>query len=458
MSASASNVAAIIDVSSTRRKSDESLNEHGHASNRWCELTQSVQTKLTLDRWAQIMGLSRLHFWGVTLPDDLLRYMPCSSPWFQESWMSAERVGRDDVALAIADAESEIESLVGYHLLPAWEEDEWQRTTRPFRAEMFNLNNRDVRGLGQFVTADWGYLLSGGIRSVEHIAPSNTVTYDNDGTPPTAYKNRATATFTLAAEIPDGDVMAYYPGHSGEERYRIAPVHVSHSAQLEYTVTFRREQALTLDNIETFDLSELRGVDGTDDSKFLSEVDIARVYNDPQTQAVMLWEGSRSCLSCGGTGCGVCGYATATACLSLRGEPKYSQAIYTPATWNAATLSFDYGPPCRSQPDAVRLWYYSGWRDRRAAQPLVEMDDTWARVVAHLAASKLDRPPCDCTKERWSYWSTDLAFASGAEQQGSYSMTADELGNPLGTRRGAVMAWRYIKRPGIALVHTAVER
>ncbi len=61
-----------------------------------------VLTKLPLDRWAKIMGIDPLHFNGVL--DDTHTTQSCEQPWMQFAWQSNDRIGREDIAVAIAQA------------------------------------------------------------------------------------------------------------------------------------------------------------------------------------------------------------------------------------------------------------------------------------------------------------------------------------------------------------------
>lgn len=419
-------------------------------------MVQRTPTKLPLDTWFRIMGVNPVHGWGVNPPS---MQQQCGGAWLQESYFDADRVGREEVAEAIASAEADLEAILGYRLLPTWEQDEWNPTIRPYRREMFNLNHRDIRGLGQMVPLRWGNMISGGIRQAVPIEGDAAIVYTNT-MPPVAYKNRATVIVNSPWAINPCEVAVYYPGHGGDERYRIAPVTVK-NVGLVYTITFAREQALDIDLIETNDLQNTRAVDGLDDATFLSTVDVMRVYNDPQQQATMLWEPGGTigfCSSCNGLGCGVCGYSTQTACLLTRGDPRLSMVVAHPATWNPDTLAFNSASLALGRaPDIIRYWYYAGLRNQNADCPMWQMDEDWARIVAHLAASKLDRSPCACVSTRWEYWSADLAFTRGATEFQSYTLSANDLGNPLGTRRGAVEAFRRVTRPGVALGRGAFD-
>ena len=73
-------------------------------------------TKLPLDRWAQLMGINPMHFNGVFHPDSPPTV--CQQPWLQHPWQAADRLGREDIANAIAFlASREADFVTGHGLL-----------------------------------------------------------------------------------------------------------------------------------------------------------------------------------------------------------------------------------------------------------------------------------------------------------------------------------------------------
>ena len=106
-----------------------------------------TRTKLPLARWFELMGIHPLHGEQVFIPD-----MPptvCAQPWLQHAWQDADRIGRDDLAIAIREAEDDIERELKTYLMPSWEIDEWRPTIRPFRPELHSVSINDVRGFNQ---------------------------------------------------------------------------------------------------------------------------------------------------------------------------------------------------------------------------------------------------------------------------------------------------------------------
>lgn len=411
-------------------------------------------TKLPLDRWFQIIGVNPLHGNGVYVNAPTV----CAQPWLQFPYQAADRVGREDVAQAIAQAEADIEHFLGYRLVPRWETDEWRPTVRPWRPELFNLSVTDVRGMAQTVQANWHHFISGGVRVQTPVAADSAIVYsDDDGD---GYEEVATITPTVAAGQDPCELRVYLPVSNtmvltgGEDQWEIRPISVSVSGTTA-TIRFRREQLvkpeLQLDLVPPADDSHLRGVDGAVDGNFLTEVDVYRVYNDPQTQATFLWEPlGTGCTSCTGTGCEVCAYATQTGCLTVRGDPRLSILSYRPATWDADEEQFDsVAWAVQRQPEIVRLYYYAGLRDKNLACPTVTMDREWERTVAYYAAALLDRPVCECNNvHAWvEHWRRDLAI-KGEE---GLQISARDLDNPFGTRRGMVHASRRVTREDAAI-------
>lgn len=399
-------------------------------------------TKLPLDEWARILGIHPLHFNQVQLA--AVANSICEQAWFSHEWQDSDRVGREAIAEAISQAEQDIEALLKFRLVPAWERDEWQPTVRPIRAEFVNLSGSNVRGFRAAVQADWGHFIAGGIEAWTLLQTAQAIGWTNvtGALDDTAYKETGTVTAVVPAGTEPCEVALYYPGKSGDPAWEIRPIAVSITG-VNATITFRRELAV----LETFqEEHDPSVVDGLVDSNFLATVDVYRHWNDPQTNATLVWEPLPTC-SCNDSSCPSCSLSVQTACIFGRGDPRLSVVAFGPADWDAASDS--YTPTSFSvgrNPDVVRLYYYAGLRDKGQACANNVMDREWARAVAFYAASLLDRPLCDCTvvKQQLERYSQDLAFQSGADETGSYQISSGDLDCPLGTRRGALLAWKRI--------------
>ena len=400
-------------------------------------------TKLSLDRWAAIMEIHPLHFNQVTLTiDGTPLTTGCHQPWLQHGWQSADRISREEIAMAIAQAEALIEDLLHYRLLPTWETNEWCSTIRPFRPELVNVSVTDVRGYPQIVQAKWRHFITPGIRGHDLIEANVDIDWGSTY-PPIAYEDTGTVTVVTAVTDPC-ELRIYYPGKAGADGWEIRPINVT-IAGGSAIITFRRELAV-LESVQENLIAQ--AVDGTDDDNFLTTVDVGRVWSDPQTQATLMWEAVPGTCNCGDVSCAVCQFTVQTACLHSRGEPVNSLLAYTPADWDADENAWAYKEySVGRQPDIVRIFYLAGLRDLHRACPQRQMDQAWERSVAQFAAALLDRPVCACANvtNRLNQWRADLAFSTGATELASYSMSKSDLDNPLGTTRGAVAAWKRVR-------------
>ena len=406
----------------------------------------SIVTKLSLDRWAQIIGIHPLHFNGVSVVD-LAPPTLCSTPWLQYPWQQADRVARETIAEAIAQAEADIESQVGFRLLPSWEVDEWNETIRPYRPEFVNLSATGTRGYNSSIRTQWGWFITGGVER-KTLIPNPTAIVWSDPDLDVAYEELGT--ITVATTVTDPcELRVYYPGKSGDDTWEIRPANVVIAGGVA-TITFRRELCVLEALQEALNAEAVDG-DNTQDANFLATVDVYRRYNDPQTQVSFLWEPLGDC-SCGSTTCIRCQQSTQAGCLYPRGDLKYSRVVFQPGTWDAITEDFSSDIWAVSHlPDVVRLYYQAGLSSRRVACPDKLIDPSWERVIAYYACTFLDRPPCECEAPHNSIerWRTDLAFASGADQFSSYSLSPGDLDNPFGTRAGAVFAWKRVVKESL---------
>lgn len=394
-----------------------------------------IRTGLPLDRFAELAGVHPLHFNQITRGT-------CGDPILQHGWQmdgSEEligRIGREDVAIAIQQAESMIEGWLGHPLVPRWIEDE--EGTFPWS------------GGGGYpaLTLGWHKYISGGIEQLVEIESGVGVTYvdsDGDGYPEVA-EITLTGTNILNAE----EYAVFYPGEGGDgstaweiRHIRKITVTPTGGGLGNVTIQMRREQFVLPELITSLDAME---VDGDLDANFLETVDVYRRYNDPQRQVQFLWPNPQ-CGICAGAGCASCSYTTQWGCLRAI-NARDSFVSLTPATWNADTLEFDsaawsgYGRPSRA-----RLWYLAGHQDFKKARPLVDMADHYAMAVTMLALSLLPGPLCLCTSRSFAKWSEDFARQE-SDVEGhtlSFKTSRRVIDNPLGTTAGAKAAYELLR-------------
>ena len=402
----------------------------------------NVRTLLSLDRFAAVCGLNPIHFNGVFVPD-IAPDSACSDPTLQYAWQGNDKVGREDIAQAIAQAEDAIHEWLGYLMRPDWVAQEPHGLARgnTWRWPRLKL--------------DKGYVLTGGVENKTFIA-NEAVTYnDTDGD---GYKETATVSIVTSVTADPQEIALYYPSESGDDAWEIRPIKVAYNAQSStFTVTFRREQAVVATALESAD-QHTRSVDGTNDANFLPSVDVYRHWNDPSTQVQFAWsvEASQvpsgvlfSACSCGLPTCSSCMYAKQYGCLSIQ-DARLGVIVAQPGDWDGTTSTYvNNGYSMCTPPYRADVWYRSGRTQPRLARPLWDMDPMFERAIAYLALSYLDRPMCDCdaVESLVDYWSEDVTQSHSKGDESSSSRQSRAIMDiPLGTTRGAIQAWRMIQR------------
>lgn len=396
-----------------------------------------IKTWLSLDEFAAIIGLDPINFNGLHSPT-LQKNTQCGDVFFQYSWQHSDRIGRDDIAMAIQAAEREMSQEAGYNLLPDWTLEERLEYPRPAFPESYNIYGVNPRWMLKSVETSKGHIISGGMRakSVIQIAGA-VVRSDADGD---GYAE--TATVIVPITITDtNEVHVYYTGKGGEDGWEIRPIKVSISGGFA-TITFKSWQIPLGTQMDQFDIKPM---DADDVASYETMVDVYRVYNDPATQVQFMWEGSPNC--CGT--CNACQFSTQAGCFHSR-DARLGIVVPSVASWDESSQEFvaTSFSACR-EPDQVRLWYYSGYRDQSVARPYVELSPYWKYAIAYFAASKFERAICGCSNVNQfiEHWRRNAAYTSQAE--GGITMTAEQASNRLGTTVGALYAWKRIHQNGM---------
>jgi len=420
-------------------------------------------TILSLNMFAKVMGINPAHFWGglaVNLTPSVMPVSTCSSIWHHYPWQDADKVSRYDLAIEIAKAESDLAQAVGYYPGPVWITAEKQEYPRVYRREYFGSGG-DIRGLAKGVSARWGRIIQPGKRAVDLVATAATVTgslaysdEDSDGYNETAIISIA----TTLTEI--NEIKVYQNGQDGKPETEIREPRKKYiSGGFAYFIfdSWLFINPELYENLPT-DQGEY-AIDFGDMSNYLGSVDIYREYVDTtDTSCEFYWENAFvGCAVCGGVGCDACSGVIQTGCLRVR-NPEVGELVPVPSTYDA-TAGWSYS--CWNggrDPDTVALWYQCGLQNEafinhRTACP-VPID--WARVIARLATSRLERPFCGCSNvEALSqYLRMDVTRNEGAP--GMFFTTVNVVNNPFGTRVGEVEAWRFTTKLADRKVNVAV--
>lgn len=428
---------------------------------------------LPLESWRELLGFSPFHFWGLSndsvpniLGDDV---RTCDGLTRQYAWQQGDAAGRDDIARAIVEAEHMLAEHLGY-----WPGTRYAEFTVPWpaypdgrftrvapvdalgRRLSVQLPEGEVQALGYEAITLLGTVSVGG-------APGATLAYsDADG-------DTLTDTFTVTlagvSATLDTDQVALYvaaadrfDGSGRSERWRVRPIRASLSGTT-LTVIGRAWTAarpILYEGMPTAAPSGGGGVAGLDpgDAAIYCqslEVCTRACDSDGETlataQAVLEWDTRPAYLDgwCvgspsfpGDNSADPAAEARVVARAGVRDARR--GAVLPAAAVRSAAGVWSERYPIWWQPDrvTVRGRFGAGTVDRPPAE--------LARAVAMLAAAVLARPICACAdvNRQLYYYQFDLTLAGRQEEL--YSTRDPDLDNPFGTRRGAVMAWKSVKR------------
>jgi hypothetical protein len=389
----------------------------------------STLTLIPLDRLAEHLGISPWHFNGISMPQH--PFTPaCSDDWYQFNWQATGKLSREALAQALNQAEQTTERFLGYAPLPRWYRDT-VNINPYYKIERRNIANS--RGMSKSVYASHGYIIEPGIRTNTFISTPNVVYSDSDGDGITDL-----ATITTATTVTDPEELrVYYPGKSGDDTWEIRPLTSVTIAAGVATITFRKWlcalQTLQ-EKMPTVDDPYI-GIDGTDDTNFLTTVDVYRVYTDPSYQAVFWYEPDDLCTS-------DYEYGGDYGALLIRDE-RLGIMAYHRANWDAVNAKFT-ATDFTNYPDRVTMYYRAGKKDDTLTMPTREMDREFERLIVFYALSLLDTELCGCdnTRNIWQYQTRDF---SRVDSNGSYVVPWPKLGNPLGTTFAAFRLWEQIQ-------------
>jgi hypothetical protein len=294
---------------------------------------------------------------------------------------------RDEVIRYLAEAQEEIEQQVNFYLCPTWVTDETHQMRCP-------------------VQTNWGKVIAGGVQATSTIRAGAVVNHTYDP----AISGPIVTTLTSTAEI-----KVFYPGSDLE----IEPkkMLISGGFLTIWIPRCRMVKPDLMDNPES-------GLDYNDTANFLATVDVKRVYNDPSTNATLVWPHQCSAVCAAGG----CSEYTNTGCIYVR-MPEVGSVDVTPATYSAGAWSSLNGVGCcRGMPQFVRLNYYSG------NQTLTrQMED----AIVRLAHSKMPDEFCGC--EVWTrLWRRDRNIPE--------ILTRERLNNPFGLSDGSFIAFSWTRQ------------
>lgn len=427
-------------------------------------------TLLSLPRYAKILGINPVHFQGAYGNTVWTMQSGCSDIWTAKAFQSSDAVSRYDLARAILSAEEDIALALGYHPAPKWTSREMHKFPQHYRNELLSGGGYqfDTKSARKSLRAKWNKVIGGGRRAVTLIdtptlAGGGIVYSDADGDG--FYE---TATITATTTVTDEcELKVYIAGKGGEQGWEVREPKSKSVAGGVVTFVYNSWNMIDPDKQETYPTDAgYTGLCIDTITNFLTSVDVYREYTDlTAVAAQMFWEPSdcTTCTNCSLTiqgnsilpasgtnatsSCPSCGFTAQNGCLLVR-DVDTGAVIPAPATYSETTGTFQVQRYAVARdPDQVKIWYQSGYisEARLRGASCEPLSDFYAEMIAWVATSRIERPFCGCG---------NLLTVAETLRERPTSREIREtvdfgmLSNPIGTRRGEIMAWNRISKLG----------
>lgn len=428
-------------------------------------LDQTPSTILPLELWRQWFGLNPFRFWG--LDDGQRGPQGCDDLVRQYPWQASDAASRSDIVQAIAEAEAALTDELGFAPGPRYAELTvpwlpWPRLA-DHRLQRIAPIDADWRRLGLTLEGA-GYIRAVG---VEAIALLGTPTVGGGVGSSLAYSDEdgdgLTDTFTVTLTVPtDTDpatVAVYVPagdrfdGSGRSLRWQVRPIRASLSATT-LTVIGRSWTAVRpvlYEGMPTISSGGggQAGLDPNTTSIYCQSLEVCTRTTDPNgetlatCQAVLEWDSRPWAIAgfcCGPEGTNQADPAAEGRVVARAGIRDAERGIVLPA---AAVRNADTGEWCETwpacaPPDRVTVRVYAGSPDRLGGE--------LQQAAALLAAAMVARPICACADQTRKVYDAQFDLTLAGRQDELYSTRDPDLDNPFGPRRGAVRAWKILKR------------
>ena len=394
------------------------------------------------------------HAFGIGGSGSLRPTSECNDIVKRYGWQMVGAAGLHDVEQAIERAETKLRSYLGFSVAPHYVVE-----TLPMPAYT------PADGRWPTVKAAEGEIRAVGVETLAAISAGAAVTYsdtDGDGIEDTFSVTAATSltdTSQIAVYFSSGDRFSGWGATAAlSPRWRLLPIQATISGG---NVTVRGPKQLCVRPVLYEGITNVGSSGLAPDltANFVTTLDIYQRYTGidgttvATSQAVLTWE-TRPCHGwwCCCAGCATDPYsgspydpaavAQAVARVGIRdartGLLTPAEAAYNTTTgiWSALTTT-----AC-DWPDRVTLRYLAGYPLGSDGQ----MQEPYRTIVARMAAAELAMllPGCETSNRELWRWQFDLARSGGANDEQYGAVSAADLANPFGTRRGQVAAWNAV--------------
>ena len=423
----------------------------------------NIVTLLSLDRYARIMGISPPHFNGAAGSTVFPMTPACADIWYQHSWQKGDRVSREDLALAIYNAEYDIARQLGYFPAQKWIVNEMHQYPRHRRRSAID-GGTNVRGFSKSVVAKFGKIIDTGQRALGDKI--DVVPVYSTAQLPITYDETVTVTAAHGGETDIREWKVFVADKGGDPKWEIRDPRSVYISGANVVLKFWAWQFINPVDWDEFPMvaTEVPTL-SLEDLTYLADCDVYRVYNDNTAQsAEFFWEPEEwlaspiACAVCGGDGCATCSLTTQDGCAHIR-DVDSGILVPMPGTYSDDDSRWELNTwtDCRA-PDQVKVWYQAGELSQRyldAENVTSDLDngavvdplsDYWAEAISWLATARLERTICAC--KNVVALANDLRRdVSRTDPDGpAWFVDPADLSNPFGTRLGEIKAWRRVSK------------
>lgn len=382
-------------------------------------------TLLSIDEWAQIMGISPWEINQIGAGFPVAKTSQCDRVFFEYAWQR-DYLSREELRQAIAEAEYLLAEQLGYWPAPKYVFDEHVSYPRPHERAQYG-RGATWRGNWKAVQLRWGKFIGGGSFTRTSIGDTvNLVLSDPDGD---GVNELFTCSIATTATDPD-EIGVYFRAadrlnNAIGEQWRIRPVSVSISGGI---ATVTGHSALLVQPSLTTGVDP-QTLDVAAAATYVEQVSVYRVYRDTTNtdanpaQGVAVWDVPEDCTTPD------CQIQVKSVCL----QERLSETGQVYASYGAQS-----GWPYSWEADRLQVNYLAGER-------LVNnrMESEHARIVAHLATALLEREKCGCDRSNRiiDHWRRMVGRGDDKRQFTQAEIDSNPFGEP---RVGALWAWKRV--------------
>lgn len=391
-----------------------------------------IFTIAPLDTYQAIMGIDPIQFnggnnVGILTPAN----QGCKEIWYQNEWQSRTRVSREELAREMRRAERDVANELRYWPAPAYIEDEEIYYHQFFDPEKVGLTGKSANGHYKPVILNKERFIAGGKRTLELVEAGAALTY----TDPTFAAYNLTATLSVLTDIEElTELRVFFPGKDGAPEWEIRPLKEKAADGTNFTATLDTHLLFDPDVQDAWPGTTFtEGLNINTAANFLTEVDVYRVYTDPEAQCTLKWSSLNHNVIT----------ENQTAYFKAK-KPLYGVVSPIPATY--ADGAFADGAFINGfEPDRITAAYLSGYVEIQEGQYVLPHD--LAMAVVYLATARIEKPICgDCeyVKFKEAQLKEDLILM---QARGEVKfIRRDIIECPFGSHYGEVEAWRIVKR------------